>query len=92
MIAASVVDLPEPVVPVSRISPRSSSASSPIAGGSPSSATVRTAYGIVRSAIDTDPRCLNALTRNRASPLTAYAKSISFSSSNSAICFSLSMM
>ena len=43
MIAASVVDLPEPVVPVSRIRPRSSSAISPITGGSPSSSIVRTA-------------------------------------------------
>ena len=37
MIAASVVDLPEPVVPVSRIRPRSSSASSRITWGRPSS-------------------------------------------------------
>ena len=43
MIAASVVDFPEPVVPVSRTSPRSSSARSLIAGGNPSSDTVFTA-------------------------------------------------
>ncbi len=71
MIAASVVDFPEPVVPVSRISPRSSSASSPITGGSPSSSTVRTANGITRAAIETEPRWRNALTRNRARPSTA---------------------
>ena len=39
-IAASVVDLPEPVVPVSRMIPRSSSASSVITAGSRSSSTV----------------------------------------------------
>ena len=34
IIAASVVDLPEPVVPVTRMIPRSSSASSRMTGGS----------------------------------------------------------
>ena len=70
MIAASVVDLPEPVVPVSRISPRSSSAMSSIACGRPSSSIVRTVNGITRATIETEPRWRNALTRNRASPST----------------------
>ena len=71
IIAASVVDFPEPVVPVSRISPRSSSASSVITGGSPSSSSVRTANGIKRATIEIEPRWRNAFTRNRASPSTA---------------------
>ena len=66
MIAASVVDLPEPVVPVSRIKPRSSSAICSIACGSPSSWTVRTVKGITRATIETEPRWRNALTRKRA--------------------------
>ena len=71
IIAASVVDLPEPVVPVSRIRPRSSSASSLITGGSPSSSIVRTANGITRATIETEPRWRKALTRKRARPSTA---------------------
>ena len=70
IIAASVVDLPEPVVPVSRISPRSSSAIVSITEGSPSSSIVRTVNGITRATIDTEPRWRNALTRNRARPGT----------------------
>ena len=85
MIAASVVDLPDPVVPVSRISPRSSLAISSIAWGRPSSWIVRTVNGITRATIDTDPRWRNALTRNRARPSTVYEKSISLSLSNAAI-------
>ena len=41
IIAASVVDLPEPVVPVTRMIPRSSSASVRITGGSRSSSIER---------------------------------------------------
>ena len=48
IIAASVVDLPEPVVPVSRMIPRCSSASSPTTGGSASSSIVRILWGIAR--------------------------------------------
>jgi hypothetical protein len=40
-IAASVVDLPEPVLPVARTIPRGSSASSVTTEGRPSSSTVR---------------------------------------------------
>ena len=68
IIDASVVDLPEPVVPVSRISPRSSSASSEITGGSASSATVLIWKGIARQTSETEPRCTNAFTRKRATP------------------------
>ena len=52
MIAASVVDLPEPVVPVNRMIPRSSSASSLITGGSSSSSIVLIWIGIARQTID----------------------------------------
>ncbi len=83
MMAASVVDFPDPVVPVSRIRPRSSSARSSITGGRPSSSTLRTERGITRATIEIDPRWRKALTRKRASPGTAWAKSTSPSRSNS---------
>ncbi len=66
MIAASVVLLPEPVGPVTRISPRGRSASLAITGGSPNSLKVRTLKGIMRITMDTQPRCLKQLPRKRA--------------------------
>ncbi len=83
IMAARVVDLPEPVVPVSRITPRSSSAMSLITGGSMSSSTLLILKGIARQTIEIDPRCLKAFTRKRATPGTAYEKSTSCSLSNS---------
>ena len=71
IIAASVVDLPEPVVPVRRISPRSSSAISVITGGRPSWSTVRTSNGITRATIEIEPCWRKALTLKRASCGTA---------------------
>ncbi len=68
IIAASVVDLPEPVVPVSRTIPRCSSASRRITGGRPRSSIVRTWNGIARQAIETLPRWRKALTRKRERP------------------------
>ncbi len=65
IIAASVVDLPEPVVPVSRMIPRRSSARVRIAGGRPRSSIVRTWKGITRQTIETEPRWRKALTRKR---------------------------
>ena len=53
IIAARVVDLPEPVVPVSRMIPRGCSASVRITSGSPRSSIVRTWNGIARQAIET---------------------------------------
>jgi hypothetical protein len=70
IIAASVVDLPEPVVPVRRIRPRSSSAISSITGGSRSSEARLISKGIERQTSETDPRCTNAFTRKRARPGT----------------------
>ena len=84
IIAASVVDFPEPVVPVTRMIPRSSSASSPITGGSWSCSTVLISCGIVRMTSETEPRWWKALTRKRARSRTAKARSTSFSASNSA--------
>ena len=71
IIAARVVDLPEPVVPVSRMIPRSSSAMSLITGGSRRSATVRMLKGIARQTIETEPRWRKAFTRKRARPGSA---------------------
>jgi hypothetical protein len=53
IIAASVVDLPDPVVPVARMIPRVSSASSVMTGGSASSSIVRMRWGIARATSDT---------------------------------------
>ena len=55
IIAASVVDLPEPVVPVSRTMPRSSSASSRTTSGSESSSIVLILWGIARQTIEIVP-------------------------------------
>ena len=52
MMAARVVDLPEPVGPVSRTMPFLSFAMSLSCTGSPSSATVGIAFGITRSTIE----------------------------------------
>ena len=55
-IAASVVDLPEPVVPVSRTMPRGSSAIVDTTAGRPRSATDETPNGIRRQTIEIEPR------------------------------------
>ena len=68
IIAASVVDLPEPVVPVTRMIPRCSSASLVTTGGRPRSSTERISKGIARQTIEIEPRCLKVLTRKRESP------------------------
>ena len=68
IIAASVVDLPEPVVPVSSTIPRSSSASSRMTGGSESSLIVLIDTGMARTTSETEPRWRKALQRKRASP------------------------
>ena len=68
IIAASVVDLPEPVVPVSSTIPRSSSASSRMTGGSESSSIVLIDTGMARMTSETEPRWRKALQRKRARP------------------------
>ena len=77
IIAASVVDLPEPVVPVTSTMPRCSSASAAITGGSASSSIVRIRCGIARATIETPPRWWKALTRKRATPGISCERSIS---------------
>src|SRR5438105_3433368 len=57
MIAASVVDLPEPVVPVTRIRPRCSSQILLTTEGRFSSSLVRIFVGMTRSTMPTLPRC-----------------------------------
>ena len=71
IIAASVVDLPEPVVPVSRMMPRSSSASLRITGGSESSSIDLMLTGMARRTSETKPFWRKALTRKRARPSRA---------------------
>ena len=68
IIAASVVDLPEPVVPVTRIRPRSSSASELMTSGSSSSSTDLIWKGMARATREIEPRCTKAFTRKRATP------------------------
>ena len=83
IIAASVVDFPEPVVPVSRMIPRSSSASSRDTGGSASSSIVRILWGIARQTSEIRPRWRKALMRKRATPSISKEKSTSCSWANS---------
>ena len=54
--AASVVDLPDPVVPVTKTMPRGSSAMSRTASGNPSSAIFVTPYGMRRQTMEIEPR------------------------------------
>ena len=90
IIAASVVDLPEPVGPVTSTSPRGLLHSSSNTGGSPRSANVRMLKGMVRNAPPTAPRCMNRLPRNRAMPRTPKEKSSSRSSSKRSFWLSVS--
>src|SRR5213079_100841 len=90
--AASVVDFPEPVGPVTRISPFGRSASCWTIGGSPSSSNERILYGMRRIAAPTAPRWRNTLQRKRASPWMPNERSSSFSSSNFCFCVSLRML
>ena len=68
IIAASVVLLPLPVVPVTSTRPRSSSAIFLSTGGSPSSSIVRICIGMTRSTRPTVPRCWKMLQRKRPRP------------------------
>ena len=65
IIAASVVDLPEPVVPVQRTSPRCSRQIFSRTGGRSRSRIVRMRAGMTRSTRPTVPRCWKMLQRNR---------------------------
>ena len=66
--AANVVDLPEPVGPVTKTKPRGLSASSAKTCGALSCSSVKILAGIVRNTAPEPRFWLNALTRNRAKP------------------------
>ncbi len=68
IIAASVVLLPLPVVPVTSTRPRSSAAIFLSTGGSASSSIVATRIGMTRKIMPIVPRCWNALQRKRPRP------------------------
>ncbi len=68
IIAASVVDLPEPVGPVTSTMPRGLEVKSCVTGGRPSCSIERISAGIRRNAAPIDPRWKYALTRKRAWP------------------------
>ena len=68
IIAARLVDLPEPVVPVTSTSPRCSIAMFSITFGRCSDSMVFTPKGITRKTMPTEPRCWKTFTRNRPSP------------------------
>ena len=70
IIAASVVDLPEPVVPVTRTRPRCSSQMRSRTRGRFSSSMVRILVGMTRRTMPTLPRCWKTLTRKRPRPAT----------------------
>ena len=90
IIAASVVLLPEPVGPVTSTRPRGRSASLAVIGGSLSSSKVLTEKGIIRTTIDTQPRCLKTLPRKRAMFWMPKEKSSSSSCSKRFFCASVS--
>ena len=75
--AASVVDLPLPVGPVTRIRPFWRVVKSRTTGGRPSRSSAMISNGIWRIATEITPRCRKTLHRNRDSPLTPNEKSSS---------------
>src|SRR5881397_279703 len=86
IIAASAVDFPDPVTPVTSTSPRGRRPISSSTGGRFRSWIVLTSYGIDRNANATVPRCWYTLVRNRPTPGTPIAKSASLCSANSLTC------
>ena len=88
-IDASVVDLPEPVGPVTSTRPRGRSHMSETVLGRPSSSSGRIVNGTRRNAPATAPRCMNRLARNRARPFTPNEKSSSCASSKAIFCASV---
>ena len=91
IIAASVVDLPEPVGPVTRTRPRGWLAISTKDLGQFSSSRVRIFDGIVRITAPAPRCCTKALTRKRARPGMANEKSTSRFSSYCLRCESFMM-
>ena len=85
-IAARVVDLPDPVTPVTSTRPRGISQICSTILGRYSSSRARILVGITRSTSPTLPRCWNTFTRKRPRPATPYAMSISAVSLNFCFC------
>ncbi len=90
--AASVVDLPLPVGPVTRTRPCVRLISSRHTGGRPSSSKEWIWYGIWRMAMLVTPRCMKTLARKRLIPWMPNEKSSSRSFSNRFFCSSLRML
>src|SRR6478609_9550897 len=86
IIAASAVDFPEPVTPVTSTRPRGLTEISSRISGSLSSLTGFTSYGMARNAKASVPRCWYTLVRKRPTPGTPMAKSASFRSAKSFTC------
>jgi hypothetical protein len=75
IIAASEVDLPDPVGPVTSTNPRGFRVNSSRICGNPSSPSWGISWGIRRKAALIEPRWKKQLTRKRETPGTAYARS-----------------
>ena len=84
---ASVVDLPEPVGPVTSTSPRGISARLATTGGSPSCSSDTMSCGMARITAPTESRCRKTLTRKRPRPGIECEVSSSSSASNFSRCF-----
>ena len=89
MIDASVVDLPEPVGPVTSTSPLGLFAISEMTSGSPSSSNERILKGMVRIAPATAPRWRNTFARKRERFFTPKERSSSLSFSKWIFCSSV---
>ena len=86
--AASEVDLPDPVAPTKMTKPRLLMTTSLRTGGRPNPSIVGRVEGITRKTIPILPCCTKALTRKRPIPVGATAKLHSRVLSNSAACLS----
>src|SRR4030095_13091968 len=89
IIDESVVDLPEPVGPVTRMRPRGFLHISCTTVGRPSASKLLISYGIARNTAPTAPFWLNRLARNRDIPLRPNEKASSRFSSNRCFCASV---
>ena len=87
-IAASDVDLPEPVPPTSNTRPRLFITTSLRISGNRNVSKLGISAAMVRTTMPTCPCCTNTFTRNRDTPDSAIAKFDSRSFANSARCLS----
>src|SRR6266849_2517182 len=90
--AASVVDLPEPVGPVTRTSPRGLSHNPFTTSGNPRASKPLISHGMVRKTAPTAPRWLKTLPRKRARYFKPNEKSSSRFSSKRCFCASVSTL